>query len=212
LYDIGFPFPRSWLYAIGGFIVVIATFAIGYFLASRHPLSADRIEEQAVTAADSSPDDVLVARAIPERPQHLPAFAPEGVIVVAAPSRDEPTIAEVRERIEQPSDRVERARSRARANERRPAAAVARAESSAPGAREVDALPEPQSQARADEQPTQSETPSARESEEAEYADADAAQAESDNRSWYGSAEYRREVAERQRAEREARRRRNDGR
>jgi hypothetical protein len=150
-------------------------------------------------ATDASVDDVLVARPVAEPPKHFPAFAPEGVIVVSAPSRDERVFAEARAHIEQPSRPVESAQRRARPSEPRPPAAVARAE---PRERELAELSEDaRPETNADERPTRNEAPPVR--EEAAGGDAE----ESDNRSWYGSEEYRREVEERRRAEREARRR-----
>ena len=190
LYDIGFPLPRSWLFGIAGFIVVIATFAIGYFIASRDRPAAAASPEPTI-AADVSADDVLVARAVAEPPKHFPAFAPEGVIVVQARSQER-AFAEAR--IEQPSRRVE--------NARRPPVAVARAEARAQELAELSEEARPET--RADERPARNEAPPVRE-QEAEYADAEAEG--SANRSWYGSEEYWREVRERRRAEREAQRR-----
>jgi hypothetical protein len=202
LYDLGFPLPRSWLYGLGGFVVVTAAFAIGLVVANSGPAGTAEVEGAAAIVADESADDVIVVRPSAES-AHFPAFAPEGVIVVSAPSRDERAFAEDRERIET-------ARRRAQSNETRPPVAVARAE---PRARELDArTEEAHPETRADERLARNEAPPVRENEETEYADAEATQEESDNRSWYGSAEYRREVQERRRAEREARRRRNDGR
>ena len=202
MYDVGLPLPRSWLYGIGGLIVVIATFAIGYFIASRDPPRAAVTQESAAMATDAPADDVLVARAAAEPAQNFPAFAPEGVIVVSAPSRDERAFAEARERFEQPSRPVESAQRRARSNEPRPPVAVARPE---PRERELAELSEPETNA--DERPSRDEAPAVRDDGE----DANRDEETSDSRSWYGSEEYRREVEERRRAEREGRRRRSDG-
>jgi hypothetical protein len=194
LYDIGFPLPRSWLLGIAGFIVVIAAFAIGYVIAGRDPPQTAEVDEPAAIVADNPVDDVLVARAVAEPPKHFPAFAPEGVIVVSAPSQER-AFAE----IEQPSRRVESAQRRVRSSEPRPPVTVAQTD---PRAQE---LAEPSEEARpetsADERPARNEAPPVREDAEAGHA------AEGNNRSWYGSEEYWREVRERRRAEREAQRR-----
>ena len=207
LYDVGFPFPRSWLYGIGGFIVVAAAFAIGVVIAGSGRIRTAEVEVPAVIA-DDTVDDVIVVRAPAENPR-FPAFAPEGVIVVQAPTPQERVFAAAETVQERPT--TERARSPRRAEN---AESSARLEvlrpmpPSATDARRANArLEEAGPETSADES-ARNEAPPVR---DPEYAENEASEAEPDNRSWYGSAEYRREVAERRRAEREARRRRNEG-
>jgi hypothetical protein len=217
LYDIGFPLVRSWLYGLGGFIVVIAAFAIG-FVASSGGRDTAEVDVPAPIVADESADDVIVVRPAAARAR-FPAFAPEGVIIVQAPNPEERTFAAAdtvsheRATVERATSgrRGESAERRARASVRRP---VARDVSSTPPARELAELSEGASpeadvdEPRQDMRPTRNEAPAVR---EAEYPGDEPSEEASDNRSWYGSAEYRREVAERRRAEREARRRRDAG-
>jgi hypothetical protein len=221
LYDLGFPLVRSWLYGIGGFIVVTAAFAIGFVVANSGRPDTAEVEVPAAVVADESADDVIVVRAGAERPR-FPAFAPEGVIVVPAPATEErafaaaETVPHERSTVERATSERRAAERRARSNIRSPApspVAVAGPDSSAPRARELEQadLETSAEESHQDIRPTRNEAPPVREYEEAEYADNEASEEESDNRSWYGSEEYRREVAERRRAEREARRRRNGG-
>jgi hypothetical protein len=182
LYDPGFPFPRSWLYGIGGFVFVAAAFAIGVVIANSGLTDTAEVKGRAEIVADRPTDEVLVVRAAPERARVFPAFAPEGVIVVPAPGAGE--------RVFAANATTSAAPRRARLYERRPPVAVAEVGE--------EAAPEPRMEE--PPQPAQNEAPPAREYEEASNDAPD--EAEPDNRSWYGSEEYQREVAERRRARR----------
>lgn len=202
MYDVRFPLPRSWFYGVGGVLAVIAAMAVGFGLA--RPTSSDEAEVEAPAAmAERSTGDVVAST-------DFPAFAPQGVIVVDAPSPPperevaavDPTAARPSTRAEELSVRRARAAlNRAPTTERetQTQVQVARADTTAPSAV-------------SDAGPVEAAPPEDVSREEAEPMDDGATEQNSaDNRSWYGSAEYRREVAEQQRAEREARRRRNEG-
>ena len=204
LYDIGFPLPRSWLYGISGLIVVVAAFGIGFVIANGRRPDVAHVERPAAIVADEPADDVVVVQAAAEMPR-FPAFAPDGVIVVR-PDVQERAFAAAETVPEAPVERVNSRRPassaerRARLDTRRPArppVTVASAEAARPDTN----AEEP----RVDAPPTRNEAPPAREYAEATQANDEVSEEESDNRSWYGSEEYRREVAERRR---EARRRR----
>ncbi len=201
LYDIGFPFLRSWLYGIGGFIVIAAAFAVGLVIARGGRPDPAEVKGPAIVS-DRSADDVVVVRAAAETTR-FPSFAPEGVIVVRPPARQEHSFAA--------ADGVHERLSLERASSRRPARSAerrARSNVSQPPPATVERT-EPSVEApRQDTPSARNEAPAVREAEHSgdeDYEDA------FDNRSWYGSAEYWREVQERRRAEREARRRRNAG-
>lgn len=199
MYDPGFPFPRSWLYGLGGFFCVAAALAIGIVIAR-----PGEVEQRTPIVADRPADEVLVVRAAPERATVFPAFAPEGVIVVDAPSATQHASAAPETMTSE--RRVESARRRARLYERPPVAA-ARADASLSRTPETEASPDEANQNVVDEpsqdiEPAQNEAPPARVYEEA--SNNEASEAAPDNRSWYGSEDYQREVQERRRARRRA--------
>jgi len=197
LYDIGYPFLRSWLYGIGGFIVVIAAFAIGLTLARNGGGQTAEASRSEPVSPNQAPDDIIVVQPEVETPR-FPNFAPEGVIVVRAPERREPTFAAA-----QPARDYQRI---ARASLRRPAEraeqtiASPASQLTEPEPRNPETRPADRDQAI---QRTEDPAPPTRDDEE----QASETVTEADARSWYGSTEYWREVRARQRAEREARRR-----
>ena len=203
MYDPGFPFLRPLLYGIGGLVFVGAAFAIVLVVAQSGSPESARVEERTLTLADRRADDVLVVRPASERASAFPAFAPEGVIVIPAPTGVDRMVAEAA--IASSERRVETARRPWRLSEPHSPAALAPDE---PEAEEPPA-PEIVDQRPQDIQATHDEAPPIR--EDAEASTNGALEEEPDNRSWYGSEEYWREVAERRRAEREARRRRHGG-
>ncbi len=202
MYDPGFPFLRSWLYGIGGFVVVTGAFAIGFVIANNNTSHSPRNEVASASVAASSADDVI---ALPPEtdPSQFPEFAPEGVIVVRAQAPGELASSE-RATAERRADNARRSARASNIRRSRPPSAVARVDAEPSSARASEELQEAQrSNPVAETSPdsdalASSEASSAPQNEAAQYAD---------ERSWYGSAEYWREVEERRRAEREARRR-----
>jgi hypothetical protein len=203
-------FSRAWLYAIGGLIVVTAALAsFGEINGPQH--SAPQAKEPAAIRPGDFTDDVSAMRANSGEAKNFPAFAPDGVIVVRASSSRERAVARTAERAT-PETRADSLRQRVQASEPRlrpPSATVARVESEALRERDLDE-PLETSSAESDVgesqpyiRPLENEAPEAGEYERASVSEAN------DRRSWYGSPAYRREVEERRRAEREARRRNN---
>jgi hypothetical protein len=210
---------------IGGIMAVTAALAVGSVIAITRSPDESEVEEPATVLEDFTED----VRA--QQTKNFPAFAPEGVIVVQALGREERGFvaeeaitqegARTYERIEvrRTAERERRGdglRQRVRASGPRSTpspVSVTRIDSDAPRARELDEPPDLGStennaeEPRYDMGPTGNEAPEAREYEEARQGEAYGE--EGDNRSWYGSPAYRREVEERRRAQREAQRRQN---
>ncbi len=173
---------RTLMYGLGG-VALSAPLATALFIAFDDTLNAVREQargvEHTLGAGEAAP------RA-PVRAPDFPAFAPEGVIIVPAP--------ETRERIE--VRRVaERTRPRARAAE---TASTAMAPVEAPAEPVVPRAPEPSAVSVED-------TAVARRDEVASTSNVDAgrrqpARENYDNRSWYRSPNYWRELERRRRA------------
>lgn len=202
LYDPGFPFLRSWLYGLGGFVVVTVAFAVGFVIANNNASESARNEVPSASVAASSAEDVIAAPSAAD-PARFPEFAPEGVIVVRAQTPDEHATVE-RATAERRADNARRSARPSNIRRGPPPDAVARADAGLSRVREMEELQEAQRPERSADASresnalTRSEASPASENEAAQYAD---------ERSWYGSAAYWREVEERRRAERDARRR-----
>lgn len=203
MYDIGIPFLRSWLYGLGGLVVVVAAFAFGFVSAGRGRAERAKAEPPATVASTISADRPAVVVRPAVEPRRFPAFAPEGVIVVTPAAERRPAaFANVE------SQQHARARERPLARARvRPPVVAARADTTP---RDGDEVREGAPVQPSAEEP-RGEVAAARDETAVveQQAPAPAYAEERDDRSWYGSPEYRRELEERRRAERDARRRRD---
>lgn len=194
---------RAAAYGFGGFLFVSAAMAAGFVIAITGPPNVAEVKEVAAILSEGPPAESRADEATVG--PRFPSFAPQGVIVVTAPSRGESPVKEAevirvnaaqrnnaqrqvsRESLSEAA-RVHRPQDRRSAA---PSASIASARSPEPPSRPAT------SEAAAEARVTQINAEERRDETGPLTDEAQSDDDARDTRSWYGSPEYHRELAQR---------------